>query len=193
MLRNRYNAEYQSIINNTIAKALEAHSRSMVFRCDLRFPDIETSAEYDSRVITRFFSSLKAKIRSDLKRKARAWGRGYPCVLNYVWVREYGDEHGRKHYHVLIFVNKDVYHALGDYRAGGHCLAAMVREAWSSATGLHHSDFGSLVHFGQRFFIDRNSPDLTYQIQKVEERASYLAKHVTKCYGDGGRSIGSSL
>lgn len=193
MSRSRYNVEYQSIISNTILKALETHSRTMAFRCDLRFPDIETYAEYDSRVITRFFSSLKAKIRSDLKRKARAWGRWYPCVLNYVWVREYGDERGRKHYHLLIFVNKDVYHALGEYRAGGHCLATMVREAWCSATGLHHSDFGSLVHFGQRFYVDRNSPDLTNQTQAIERCASYLAKHVTKRYGDGERSIGSSL
>lgn len=193
MPQSRYNAGYQSIIRNTISKALEAHSRSMVFRCDLRFPDIETYAEYDSRVITRFFSSLKAKIRSDLERKTRAWGREYPCAVNYVWVREYGDERGRKHYHVLIFVNKDVYHALGEYKEGAHCLATMVREAWCSATGLHHSDFESLVHFGQRFYVDRNSPELNHQIQVIERRAGYLTKHATKRYGDGERSIGSSV
>tara|TARA_R110000851_G_scaffold315514_1_gene478036 strand:- start:17620 stop:18201 length:582 start_codon:yes stop_codon:yes gene_type:complete len=193
MYQNSYNPEYQAIIFNTILKALEAHSRLMVIRCDLRFPMLDMQVETDSRVITRFFASLKAKIEADLKRKTKAWCRRLSCVLNYVWVREYGDVNGRKHYHVLLFVNKDIYHSLGDYLAISGNLCAMVKQAWSSATRLNHPDFFSLVHFGQVFYLDRNSADISLQVQQVVEHANYLAKNVTKRYGDGERSIGSSL
>lgn len=189
-----YNPEYQSIIFNTILKALTAHPRTTVVRCDLRFPaNIETESEHDSKVITRFFASLNAKLQADLKRKERLWGRRLSCELNYVWVREYGAINGRKHYHVLIFLNKDVYYSLGDIRVDAGNLAALIRQAWWSATRLNHPDFFGLVEFCQRHYLDRNSSDSAYQIQKLMEYANYLAKNETKRYGDGERSIGSSL
>ncbi|MGG4579122.1 inovirus Gp2 family protein [Alcaligenes sp. Me129] len=191
---SRYNPEYQTINFNTILKALETHPRLMVVRCDLRFPSVvQTLAETDSRVITRFFASLKAKIDADLKRKEKAWRRRLSCVLNYVWVREYGDVNGKKHYHVLLFVSKDIYHSLGDYLVTTGNLSAMISQAWCSATHLNHSDFFSLVHFGPNFYLDRNSAAINLQIQDVVACANYLAKNVTKRYGDGERSIGSSL
>lgn len=193
MQQSTYNPEYQTIIFNAILKALEAHPRLMVVRFDLRFPLVENPAESDSRVITRFFASLKAKIEADLKRKRKAWGRRLVCVLNYVWVREYGDVNGRKHYHVLLFVNKDIYHTLGDYSAVSGSLAAMTKHAWCSATCLNHPDFLTLVHFGQTFYLDRNKLDINDRVQEVLGCANYLAKNVTKRYGDGERSIGSSL
>ncbi len=192
MKSQRYNPEYQAINFNTILKALEAHPRLLVVRCDLRFPELETLST-DSRVITRFFASLKAKINADLKRKEKAWRRRLSCFLNYVWVREYGDVNGKKHYHVLLFFNKDVYHSLGDYLAEEGNLSAMIRQAWLSATRLKHPDFYSLVQFGRKFYLDRNSADISSQIQDVVRCAGYLAKNHTKRYGDGERSIGSSL
>lgn len=193
MQQHRYNSEYQTINFNTILKALETHPRLMVVRCDLRFPQVENQAETDSRVITRFFASLKAKINADLRRKEKAWRRKLSCVLNYVWVREYGDVNGKKHYHVLLFVSKDIYHSLGDYLATTGNLSAMIRQAWCSATQLNHPDFFSLVHFGRAFYLDRNSANISFQIQDVVDCANYLAKNITKRYGDGERSIGSSL
>lgn len=193
MRQRRYNPEYQTIIFNTILKALEIHPRLMVIRCDLRFPLEATQAETDASVITRFIESLKAKINADLKRKEKAWRRRLSCVLNYVWVREYGDVNGKKHYHVLLFVNKDIYHSPGDYSAPSGNLSAMIKQAWCSATRLHHPDFFSLVHFVRVFYLDKNKHDIQYQIERVAEHGNYLAKNVTKRYGDGERSIGSSL
>ena len=177
MQPNSYNPEYQIIIFNTILKALEDHPRLMAIRFDLRFPLIETEAEIDPRVITRFFASIKAKICADLKRKEKAWGRKLSCAVNYVWVREYGDVNERKHYHVLLFVNKDVYYSLGDYVATVGNLSAMIRQAWCSATRLTHPDFFSLVNFGKTFYLDRNSINIEQQIHEVVVCASYLAKN----------------
>lgn len=193
MRQRRYNPEFQAIIFNTVLKALEAHPRLMAIRCDLRFPLEATHAETDPRVITRFIVSLKAKINADLKRKEKVWRRRLSCVLHYVWVREYGDVNGNKHYHVLLFVNKDVYHSLGDYLALNGTLSTMINQAWCSATRLNHLDFFSLVHFARVFYLDKNKHVLQFQIERVVDHANYLAKNVTKRYGDGERSIGSSL
>lgn len=193
MRNGRHNLGYQAIIYKTILKALDHHPRLMAFRCDLRFPSLICEAEFDSRVITRFFESLKAKIAADLKRKEKAWGRRLSCTLNYVWVREYGDVNERKHYHVLIFLNKDVYHSLGDYRALRDNLAAMIKQAWCSATRLTSQEFYSLTQFEKVFYFNRNSNEIDLQVERFIDYASYLAKNVTKRYGDGERSIGSSL
>lgn len=191
----KHNPEYQAIIFNVILKALERYSRLMVIRCDLRFPLEQVEAEDDPKVITRFISSLKAKIKSDLKRKEKAWGRRLECSLHYVWVREFGDVNGNKHYHVLLFFNKDIYHSLGDFRQSKGNLSAMIKQAWCSATGLDYYHFPYLVHFPERgiFYLDKNKSDIQQQIAKVVKHAEYLAKNVTKRYGDGDRSIGSSL
>tara|TARA_R110000851_G_scaffold111378_1_gene234671 strand:+ start:24072 stop:24656 length:585 start_codon:yes stop_codon:yes gene_type:complete len=188
-----YNHDYQIVIFNTIMKALQDHPRTLAIRLDLRFPDIETEAETDPRVITRFVKSLKAKIGADLKRKSDIWGRNLSCELNYVWVREYGEINGKKHYHVLLFVNKDVYYSLGDYRRGNGNLSAMIRQAWCSATRLTHPDFLSLTHFVQVFHLNKNKADIVYQVGEVAGCGDYLAKNVTKRYGDGERSMGSSI
>ena len=193
MYQANYNPHYQNIIYNTTLKAIEAHPRTIVIRCDLRFSyQIDCLSENDPNVITKFFSSLKAKIEADLKRRNKAWSRNHSCKLNYVWVREYGDQNGRKHYHVLLYLNNDVYQALGNYEAISGCLAAMIKQAWCSATGLTHEDFNNLVHFSKTFYINKNKPHYEYQIKLVTDSADYLAKDATKKYGDGQRSIGSS-
>ncbi|MGB6007770.1 inovirus Gp2 family protein [Castellaniella sp.] len=193
MLQNTYNLEYQDIIFKTIQKALEVHPRVMAVRIDLRFPMIETQAETESDVITRFFASIKAKIKADLKRKEKSWGRRVSCNVRYVWAREYGTINGRKHYHVLLLLNKDAYHLLGPYSSTKDTLSAIIKQAWCSATRLTHPDFLSLVNFGRVFYLNKNNADITQKTKEVMTHASYLAKNITKRYGDGERSIGSSF
>lgn len=110
-----------------------------------------------------------------------------------MWVREFGDVNSKKHYHVLLFLNKDVYHFLGDFRQERGNLSVMIKEAWSSATGLPLPLFGALAHFpkGGQFYLDKNSYDIQGQMDHLIKYASYLAKNKTKRYGDGERSIGT--
>lgn len=188
-----YNHDYMMVIFNTTMKALGDHSRILAIRFDLRFPDIEIETEKDSRVITRFFKSLKAKLDADLKRKSHVWKRNLWSSFNYVWVREYGEINGKKHYHVLLFLNKDVYYGLGYYQEDSRNLSAMIRQAWCSATRLTHPDFFSLVHFAHVYHLNKNKADIVAKVDEVMACGSYLAKNVTKHYGDGERSMGSSI
>lgn len=191
----KHNPKYQSIISNVIRRSLDAYTRVFVVRCDLRFPLETTEAEFDPKAISRFINSLKAKINADLQRKEQAWKRVLSCEVRYVWVREFGDVNGKKHYHVLLFFNKDVYHSLGYYEQAGGNLFSMINEAWCSAIKLPVFSFGALAHFPRqgRFYLDGNNPANDDQVDHLMIHASYLAKHITKRYGDGERSIGSSL
>ncbi|MES2024166.1 MAG: inovirus-type Gp2 protein [Pseudomonadota bacterium] len=112
-----YNPNYQSRIATTVDKALQSHNRVTAIRVDLRLPNNFGGLDMSSSIMTRFVESLKAKIAADLRRKEQAWGRKLLCSLKDVWVREVGPINGKKHFHVLLLMNKDVYHSLGDFNA----------------------------------------------------------------------------
>lgn len=191
--REQHNPYYQQIVRDIINQSLDTHARTAVIRFDLRFSIEMFHVSDDSKVITRFIESFKARLIIDLKRKGVKWGREYQCDLNYVWVREYGDRSNRKHYHVLFFLNKDVYHLLGDHKKPEGNLSALVRQAWTSANGLDPRILNAPVYFHNKvFYMDRNSEDLEAQIEAVVKHATYLTKYITKRTGDGNRSIGSS-
>jgi hypothetical protein len=189
-----YNPAYQASIASTVDNALQFHNRVTAIRVDLRLPDNFDGIDMSNSIITRFFESLKAKVAADLRRKEQSWQRKLVCRLKFVWVREFGPVNGKKHFHVLLLLNKDVYHSLGDFNYASGNLSAMIRQAWCSALGLPYPGFQQLVHFpsGGVKYMDKNDPAFMQQLQIVLDRAKYLAKEFTKQYGDGQRSFGCS-
>ena len=189
-----YNQSYRLKIAITLDKAMSLHNRTTAVRVDLRLPGGFESQNLNSALITRFFESLKAKIDCDLRHKELAWGRRLSCNLKYAWVREFGPKNGKKHFHILLLVNKDVYHLLGDFKSTSGNLSAMIRQAWCSALGLPFPEYQQLTHFPKYglVYLDANSDDYAVQRQQVLERADYLAKEACKHYGDGERSFGCS-
>ncbi|EHS5635811.1 TPA: inovirus-type Gp2 protein, partial [Escherichia coli] len=89
----------------------------------------------DAAVISRFINALKARIDAYQKRKHREGKRVHPTTLHYVWAREFGECKGKKHYHLMLLVNRDTWCRAGDYRAPGS-LAGMIEQAWCSALGV---------------------------------------------------------
>jgi hypothetical protein len=189
-----YNSAYQSSIATTVTNAMQAHNRVTAIRVDLRMPDDFDGSVLNTCIMTRFIESLKAKVESDLKRKQQAWQRNLACDLKYAWVREVGPINGKKHFHVLLLVNKDIYHSLGDFNEESGNLSAMIRQAWCSALGLPFLKYQKLVHFprGGVVYMDKNHHEFMQQQQLVLDKANYLAKEATKHYGDGQRSFGCS-
>lgn len=189
-----YNPNYQSRIATTVDKALQSHNRVTAIRVDLRLPDNFSGIDMSNSIITRFIESLKAKIAADLRHKEQTWGRKCLCSMKGVWVREFGPINGKKHFHVLLLLNKDVYYSLGDFDDESGNLSAMIRQAWCSALGLPFAGYQHLVHFPARgvMYMDKNSPEFMQQLQIVLDRANYLAKEFSKQYGDGQRSFGCS-
>lgn len=194
MSRKTHNEHYIQKINHTIRKSLLTCNRITAIRVDLRFPSENIFYFSDSRVITRFFESLKAKIDADLKRKNKAWKRNHSCPLFYVWVREFGEINNKKHYHVILLLNKDVYWSLGDFIKTEGTLYVFIQQAWCSAIDVNFPDKRYLVHIPDNAvtWLDNNNTNNESTIFELNQRCSYLAKEHTKYYGDGERSFGCS-
>ncbi|MDH4867570.1 MULTISPECIES: inovirus Gp2 family protein [Alcaligenes] len=189
-----YNTTYQTRIASTFNTALSWHKRTTAIRVDLRLPNDHDQIEFASPPITRFFESLKAKIVADINKKESSWEKSLICKVSYVWVREFGPISGKKHFHVLLFLNKDVYYSLGNFQQESGNLSAMIKQAWCSALALPYPEYQQLVHFPKEgvMHVDANHLDFPQQWQRVMEKANYLAKEATKHYGDGERSFGCS-
>ncbi|SVX38902.1 Protein of uncharacterised function (DUF3296) [Klebsiella pneumoniae] len=67
----------------------------------------------------------------------------HPTTLHYVWAREFGECKGKKHYHLMLLVNRDTWCRAGDYRAPGS-LAGMIKQAWCSALGVDAGRYDTL-------------------------------------------------
>ncbi|WGC19320.1 inovirus Gp2 family protein [Enterobacter ludwigii] len=192
MPRNSLNPDYQQAFYDVIRNAVDEFPRTLALRVDLRFPG---NYQYgvSNREVTRFIESLKAKLLVDCRRKNRRWRRNMNNRLRYVWVREIGERNRRKHYHVLLLLNKDVYHSAGSYKADDS-LYALIRQAWCSALGLDTEQYSGLANMTENgcYYLNRRSPNYMQQVTELLKRMDYLAKDHTKCYDDGYRSIGMS-
>ncbi|KLP46333.1 inovirus Gp2 family protein [Enterobacter ludwigii] len=196
-LYGQISIHYLERIEETIAKSLNQYPRTFAVRFDLRFPletELFNKCKTDSEVITRFFKSLAAMMKISDYRKVREGKRVHVTALRYVWVREFGQS-GRKHYHVLLLLNKDAYKGLGGFNHK-RSLADMICRAWLSATGISESERRGLVHFASyggywlNNKLDQDINDAIYT--SVVIRVSYLAKDATKCNDDGERNFGCS-
>ncbi|UNU29381.1 inovirus Gp2 family protein [Aeromonas hydrophila] len=194
-----HNAYYLQRCQDTIDLALATHPRLMAVRIDLHFPNKELAT--DTKAITRFIDSLKAKLKANLQRKKKEDPdkRVHDTSLFYIWVREVGEQSERAHYHLVLMLNKDTFCSLGNYQASltdnpRPSLSVMVRQAWCSALKLDDMEnHVSLVHFPKNpwYWIraqERNSVDY----KGFLERVSYLAKDRTKIYNKEIRSFGCS-
>lgn len=182
---------YLGKIKTTIDRALQEHPRTLAIRFDLRFP--QWMGEVDTAMISRFLASLRAKIDADLRRKSCDGSRVYPCTLRHIWAREQDSSH-HWHYHCVIFLNRDAYFTRGDITAEKGNTAARIQQAWASALGVDFYTASGLVDFTRDgvFHLDAHSLDLNHDAGELFKAASYLAKVVTKHYGDGTKNFSCS-
>lgn len=143
--------------------------------------------------MSRFLASLKAQIEADLNRKARRGGRVHSCRLRFVWAREQ-DSSPNPHFHIVIFINRDTYHCLGDFRADDGNMAARIKKAIASALSIPVEYAAGLAHFpdGGVHVLDANASDFPFRRAAAFECASYLAKAYSKHYGNHARHFGYS-
>ncbi|HCK1169503.1 TPA: inovirus Gp2 family protein, partial [Escherichia coli] len=148
-----HNAYWLSRFDSLLDSALAQHRAVSLIRVDLRFPEYMPvtimDPDPDSAVISRFFASLKAKIQAYQRKKRCANQRVHATSLRYFWCREFGKEKGRKHYHVILLLNKDTWCSPGDFTVPSS-LATLIKLAWCSALHLEPWQGNGLVHFSRR-------------------------------------------
>ncbi|WP_411749459.1 inovirus Gp2 family protein [Serratia marcescens] len=187
-----YNSQYQQAFYDVIQDAVSEFPRTLALRVDLRFPQ-DYRYGLSNKEVTRFIESLKAKIKVDCKKKNRRWRRNWVNRLRYAWVREIGERNRRKHYHLLLLLNKDFYYGAGKFDSNDS-LAALVQLAWCSALNVDREQYSALVNLTKNgmYYLNSNSSNYIQQVADLLNRMDYLAKDHTKCYDDGYRSIGTS-
>lgn len=182
------NPFWQQRITDTLLNALKAYPRVLMLRVDLRLPNVQAAT--DAAVISRFIDSLKVKIAVYLLRKHREGNRKRMTDLRYIWAKEYGERNGKKHYHMVLLLNREVWCSAGNYNDPAS-LAGLIKQAWCSALRVGTQEYATLAHFPESpvYWIDRGNNE---QLQEALLRASYLAKDHTKVTGDGERNFGCS-
>lgn len=191
------NQDYLKRMNQVLSRVLSEKKRVSAFRIDLRFPSGNSDYHNDTKVITRFIESLKEKIKWDVKNKSKLWGKALTEKLDYIWVREVGSESHHAHYHVILFLNKDIYYSLGNYKKNDGNLAALINQAWKSALNIKFEIVSGLVHFAGSYHLVQYqgivlNTTLQFELDKLQQTFHYLAKDYTKAYSSGFRSIGCS-
>lgn len=178
--------KYLIKIDETIKLALNAYPRTSAMRVDLRYPEGYTVVENNH--ISKFIASFKAIIRADLNKKKR--GKSTP---RFIWVKEQ-DSSNHPHYHIVVFLNGNIYSNLGYFTAKEGNTAARIRQAWASALGVHIIDIDGAVHYPDHatYTLNKTDPNYKAQYDKLFYRLSYFAKKATKHYGNGGKNFGSS-
>lgn len=201
------NQAYVQGITRTIDRALKQYPRLLAIRFDLRFPDEEerpdcpTQCYTGSEVITRFINSVKAQIKADIKRKRKAGKKTLTCDVRFVWVREFNQEGSKKHYHVLLLLNKDAYAWPGKIKqdpdnAFNQNVFNMVVQAWIRAIKRDYAEnkYKGLIHIPPSGFyqLNRNNRYFEDTYENLTSRAMYLAKEYSKNNLDGQRNFGCS-
>lgn len=200
-----FNEYYLERLLEIIDRAIDDHPRTLAVRLDLRLPEyrdcgdsIACNPNLSPGLMSRFISSLRAQIEALRKRTAKRLGKASPCRLRYLWVREVGNEAGKSHYHVVLFVNKDVFAWMGNYdeKAGRkQGLASLIQQAWLSALGWpDEGEYRSLIHIPKNpcYWLNTGATDFQDAYDDLTFRLSYLAKERTKSYSREERSFGCS-
>ncbi len=182
--------DYLLSIEQVMRQAVHNHSDSLMVRFDLHLPEW---GQDDGRLLSRFFESLKARIKAREGRNQRNGIRVHKTKLASVWCREINMS-DRHHYHVAIFVNQNAFYNVGDYRQVKDNLSGMIYKSWLSALGINDLSYFTLVQFPERCDYQLNvwAHDYTEQFNSAFQRLSYLAKSETKVYGDNRHNFGTS-
>lgn len=196
-----YNEHYLRRLEHVLLSALDEHPITLAVRFDLHFSPAWNTADsvccypnLSGTLLSRFIDSLKAKIQHYRNRLLKAGKRAHRCRLRYFWVREINTS-VYSHYHFVLFVNKDLFRGLGDYREGTQGLGGMIQAAWLSALRLREYDgYRTLVEFpvNATYVLNTGSNDHSAQLRQLAFRLSYLAKEHTKVYSSRERSMGCS-
>ncbi|WP_045419663.1 inovirus Gp2 family protein, partial [Vibrio campbellii] len=195
LLESRVNKIYE-----VLTQATSCFPRTFAFRVDLRFPHGYKFGD-TFPYMKKFFGSLESQIAEELKRRKRRFRSVSEERLRYVWCKEI-DKSENPHYHLVIFLNKDNFQSLGDFkrviRDERKCkhLYQMLLCAWSRVLGIELEEAHKAVH------IPENA---MYKVQTFEgevvagnevftklfNRSVYLAKARTQSIGVS-RSFGRS-
>ncbi|EKO3870311.1 inovirus Gp2 family protein [Vibrio harveyi] len=195
LLEDRVNKIYE-----VLTQATNCFPRTFAFRVDLRFPRGYKFGE-TFPYMKKFFGSLESQIAGELKRRKRRFRTVSEERLRYIWCKEI-DKSENPHYHLVIFLNKDNFYSLGDFKRviRDECkckhLYQMLLCAWSRVLGIELEEAHRVIYIPENAAYKIRSFEGevvagNYDFIKLFNRSIYLAKARTQAIG-ASRSFGRS-
>ena len=189
-----------SKIYEVLTQATNCFPRTFAFRVDLRFPHGYKFGE-TFPYMKKFFGSLESQIAGELKRRKRRFRTVSEERLRYIWCKEI-DKSENPHYHLVIFLNKDNFYSLGDFKRviRDECkckhLYQMLLCAWSRVLGIELEEAHRVIYIPENadYKIRSFEGEVVagnYDFIKLFNRSIYLAKARTQAIG-ASRSFGRS-
>ncbi|WP_050920439.1 inovirus Gp2 family protein [Vibrio campbellii] len=189
-----------SKIYEVLTQATSCFPRTFAFRVDLRFPRGYKFGE-TFPYMKKFFASLESQITEELTRRKRRFSSVSEERLRYIWCKEvYKSDN--PHYHLVIFLNKDNFQSLGDFkrviRDDRKCkhLYQMLLCAWSRVLGIELEEAHKAVYIPENatYIVQTFDGEVVSgneEFTKLFNRSIYLAKARTQAIGLS-RSFGRS-
>ncbi|PFG46222.1 uncharacterized protein DUF3296 [Vibrio sp. ES.051] len=179
-------------IYEVLTHATNCFPRTFAFRVDLRFPS-DYKFEEEFPYMKKFFGSLESQIAEELKRRKRRFSSVSEERVRYIWCKEI-DKSDNPHYHLVIFLNKDNFQSLGDFkrviRDERKCkyLYQMLLCAWSRVLGIELEDAHKVVYIPENATYKVRSFEGeevagNYEFTSLFNRSIYLAKARTQAIG----------
>ncbi|MGD1502510.1 inovirus Gp2 family protein [Vibrio harveyi] len=195
LLEDRVNKIYE-----VLTQATNCFPRTFAFRVDLRFPRGYKFGE-TFPYMKKFFGSLESQIAGELKRRKRRFRTVSEERLRYIWCKEINKSEN-PHYHLVIFLNKDNFYSLGDFKRviRDECkckhLYQMLLCAWSRVLGIELEEAHRVIYIPENAAYKIRSFEGevvagNYDFIKLFNRSIYLAKARTQAIG-ASRSFGRS-
>ena len=193
-VQNKHGALVDNYLNKAhecFSRALNDYGRICIIRIDLHVPEACTpEALVDNRLMSRFFSSLKAKIAYSQEQSLKLGNRVHHTELRYIWCRELSSQ-GRVHFHVALVLNAAAYSFIGKFNLSNNNMYSRIHQAWGSALHAFPEDVQGLIHIPENpcYEIIRGNDSSFYEAFK---RVSYLCKVNSKEFGNHYHCFGCS-
>lgn len=172
---------------STFKKALDDHPRTLAVRFDLKVPVAGMPVSAKSP-IERFIGSVQERINTKIKQKQREGKRWHRCNVRYVQKVEQAPDAVYEHYHVVLFVNNDMFMRVGHLGPDDNSqLAVIIREAWHNIVGVDENTTEVLVHGSTPASRRIKGPfsSMNPELRRAITHFSYLCKEETTLYRRG--------
>lgn len=182
-----YIKEDLSGLHDTMERALNEHLRTLAVRFDLKVP-LAGMPAHRVAPMEDFFRAINRKVRTKYENEKKVKPYPHESTVRYVQKVEQSVHSPYEHYHVVLFVNNDVFRQVGNL---GHSdkweLAKIIRETWHKTVGVSKDTTECLIHGTAPSYYRLQGPLNSFDPdhQEAFRHFSYLCKEKTTLYRRG--------
>jgi len=182
-----YIEENLSRLYDTMERALKEHKRTLAVRFDLKVP-VAGIPLHPVPPMERLFKAVNRKVRAKYEKELKLKPYVHQCTVRYAQKTEQRVESPYEHYHVVLFVNNDVFRQVGHMGPGDDSeLTEIIRSSWFSIANVGENTTECLIHGSTPSFRRLKGPFNSTNPDMIDafRHFSYLCKEDSTLYRRG--------